>query len=85
MATRQQPLLGRVVEDVQDAPIGAYEDRTGGGVAGQCLAAGEVVAILQQPEDGDEFTLVLGLLIEVGGDGGADVVDCDGHGDHLLK
>jgi hypothetical protein len=85
MATRQQPLLGRVVEDVQDAPVGADEDRTGGGVAGQCLAAGEVVAVLQQSENDGEFTLVLGVLIEVGGDGGADVVSCDGHGDHLLK
>ncbi|MEU9523235.1 hypothetical protein [Streptomyces sp. NPDC048224] len=54
-------------------------------MAGQRLAAGEVVAVVDQAKDDVELALVLGVLIQVGGDGGADVVCRDGHDDHLLK
>ncbi|MEV5989664.1 hypothetical protein AB0L85_32765 [Streptomyces sp. NPDC052051] len=56
------------MENVQVAPVGADEDHTSGGVAGQGLAAGEVAAVIEQAENDTEFALVLGMYVEAGGD-----------------
>ncbi|MFF8387395.1 hypothetical protein ACF053_27680 [Streptomyces kanasensis] len=55
------------MENVQDAAVGADEDRSGGDVAGQGRAAGEVVAVVEEAEDDADLALVLGVLVEVGG------------------
>ncbi|MFC4463750.1 hypothetical protein ACFPH6_03985 [Streptomyces xiangluensis] len=65
--------------------VRADEDRSGGDVSRQGRAAGEVVAVVQEAEDDAELGLGLGVLVEVVGQGGADVGCRDGHGDHLLK
>ncbi|MEV2250719.1 hypothetical protein AB0I94_09095 [Streptomyces sp. NPDC050147] len=85
MASGQKPVSSGEVVDVRDVVGGVDEDRAGGGVAGQGGAVGEVVAVVEETAYGVEFAFVLGVLVEAGGDGGADVVCCDGHGDHLLK
>ncbi|MFD5135669.1 hypothetical protein ACFWMX_05405 [Streptomyces sp. NPDC058378] len=73
------------MEDVQDTAVAADEDRASGDVSRQGFAAGEVVAVVEEGLDDVDLALVLGVLVQVRGDGGADVLGRDGHGDHLLK
>lgn len=66
MTAGQKPLLGHVVENVQDAAVGADEDGPCGDVAGQSLAVGEIVAVVQETEDDAEFALVLRVFVKDG-------------------
>lgn len=74
VAAGQQPFAGGVVEDVQDTAVAADEDRACGDVSRQGLAAGEVIAVVEKALDDVDLTLVVGVLVEVRGDGGADVM-----------
>ncbi len=85
MTAGQEPRVQCSVVDVQDAPVGIGEDRAGGHVAAELLAGGEVSSGVEEVENGGEVGFVLGVGVEVGGEGGADVVCRDGQVDHLLK
>ncbi|MFI1951126.1 hypothetical protein ACH437_04635 [Streptomyces xinghaiensis] len=71
--------------DVKDVSVWAGEDGAGGGVTAELLATGEVGSTGQQVQGGGEARFLLGVPVEVGGQGGADVVSRNGQVDHLSK
>lgn len=70
---------------MQDAPVRPDENRAGGRMTAELLTGGEVGSGIQEFEGDGQAGLLLGVLLKVGVQRGADVVCRDGHGDHLLK
>ncbi|MFJ8585523.1 hypothetical protein ACIRD2_12830 [Streptomyces sp. NPDC093595] len=80
MAAGEQPPVQRAVLDQEDAAGGVGEDRSGGEVAVEGLAAGDVVIGVEQFADGREAPLLVGMGVEVLVERFADVVGPDGQG-----